>query len=70
MVYTYATFLAIILICEIGAGIAAFALKGDLRPIVEEKMMDGMKNYSKLLMFGCFFNVKILVCLRCFSSIC
>jgi len=47
MIYTYAVLLSVILICEIGAGIAAFALKGDLKNVIETKMVDGMKNYGK-----------------------
>jgi len=47
MIYTYAVFLAIILIAELGAGIAAFALKGDLKNVIEDKMTEGMMNYNK-----------------------
>jgi CD63 antigen len=46
MIYTYAALLALILICEVGAGIAAFVLKGDLREVIEQKMVDGMTNYD------------------------
>lgn len=45
MIYTYAAFLSIILIAEIGAAIAAFALKGDLKEVIEQKMIEGMANY-------------------------
>ena len=48
MIYTYAAMLGLLLICEIGAGIAAFVLKGELKDVVAEKMVAGMKNYSKL----------------------
>merc|ERR1740128_1253660 len=46
MIYTYAVFLAIILIAELGAGIAAFALKGDLKNVIEDKMTEGINNYT------------------------
>ncbi|XP_023336981.1 CD63 antigen [Eurytemora carolleeae] len=46
MIYTYAAMLGLLLICEIGAGIAAFVLKGELKDVVEEKMVQGMKNYN------------------------
>ena len=49
MIYTYAAMLGLLLICEIGAGIAAFVLKGELKDVVEEKMVQGMKNYSKYI---------------------
>lgn len=47
MIYTYAFLITVILIAEIGAAIAAFALKGDLRGVIEEKMVQGMGNYGK-----------------------
>ena len=50
MIYTYAAMLGLLLICEIGAGIAAFVLKGELKDVVEEKMVQGMKNYRKFIL--------------------
>jgi len=47
MLKTYAFFLAVILIAEIGAGIAAFVLKGDLKVEVTKNMRLGMQNYKK-----------------------
>jgi len=47
MIYTYSVFITIILIAELGAAIAAFALKGDLRNVIEHKMVDGMENFGK-----------------------
>jgi len=47
MIYTYAAILIIILLAEIGAGIAAFVLKGDLRNEVEKNMKKGLENYGK-----------------------
>ena len=50
MIYTYAAMLGLLLICEVGAGIAAFVLKGELQEVVEEKMVQGMKNYRKFIL--------------------
>jgi len=47
MVYTYSALLTVILIAELGAAIAAFALKGDLKSVIEDKMVEGMDNYGK-----------------------
>jgi len=47
MIYTYALLLSILLVAEVGAGIAAFALKGDLKDVIEDKMVKGMDNYNK-----------------------
>jgi CD63 antigen len=47
MIYTYAVFLVLILIAQIGAGIAAYMLKGDLDTEVNKNMIDGMDNYGK-----------------------
>jgi len=47
MIYTYAVFLVLILIAQIGAGIAAYMLKGDLDTEVEKNMIEGMDNYGK-----------------------
>lgn len=47
MIYTYAVLLTLILICQIGAGIAAFLYKGELKGVIQEKMVDGMKNYGE-----------------------
>eukprot|EP00088_Acartia_fossae_P048720 TRINITY_DN5320_c0_g1_i2.p1 TRINITY_DN5320_c0_g1~~TRINITY_DN5320_c0_g1_i2.p1 ORF type:complete len:236 (+),score=49.67 TRINITY_DN5320_c0_g1_i2:60-767(+) len=46
MIYTYAFFLVVILIAQIGAGIAAFVLKGELKGVIKNKMIDGMDNYG------------------------
>jgi len=47
MINTYAVFLGIILIAQIGAGIAAYMLKGDLNTEVVKNMKQGMMNYGK-----------------------
>jgi len=47
MIYVYAVLISLLLICEIGAGIAAFVLKGDLKTVMEEKANDGLDNYDK-----------------------
>merc|ERR1711974_478494 len=47
LIYTYAFFLAVILIAQIGAGIAAYMLKGDLDAEVVKNMNAGMSNYGK-----------------------
>jgi hypothetical protein len=46
MMYTYGFLLFVILIAQIGAGIAAFLLKGDLNSAIESNMKEGMKNYG------------------------
>merc|ERR1719430_1071578 len=46
LIYTYAFFLAVILVAQIGAGIAAYMLKGDLNTEVVKNMNAGMKNYG------------------------
>ena len=46
MVYTYSVILFGILVAQFGAGIAAFAMKGDLNDAIETKMVDGMANYG------------------------
>merc|ERR1712059_49029 len=47
MIYTYAVFLVLILIAQIGAGIAAYMLKGELDTEVNKNMIEGMDNYGK-----------------------
>lgn len=47
MINTYAVFLGIILVAQIGAGIAAYMLKGDLNTEVVNNMNKGMMNYGK-----------------------
>jgi len=47
MMYTYGLLLFIILIAQIGAGIAAFVLKGDLNTAIKTNMQEGMNNYGK-----------------------
>jgi len=46
MIYVYAVLISLLLICEIGAGIAAFVLKGDLKAVMEEKSKEGLQNYG------------------------
>jgi CD63 antigen len=47
MIYTYAFFLVFILIAELGAGIAAYMLKADVKKVLSTNMMLGMNNYNK-----------------------
>eukprot|EP00088_Acartia_fossae_P002135 TRINITY_DN1083_c0_g1_i1.p1 TRINITY_DN1083_c0_g1~~TRINITY_DN1083_c0_g1_i1.p1 ORF type:complete len:244 (-),score=82.06 TRINITY_DN1083_c0_g1_i1:403-1134(-) len=47
MIYTYAVLISVLLICEFGAAIAAFMLKGDLKDVMEKKFNEGLKNYNK-----------------------
>lgn len=47
LIYTYAFLLAVILVAQIGAGIAAYVLKGDLNNEVSKNMKSGMDNYKK-----------------------
>jgi len=47
LIYTYAVFLAIILVAQLGAGIAAYMLKGDLNTEVSKKMNSGMEHYQQ-----------------------
>merc|ERR1712080_643659 len=47
LMFMYATFLVIILVAQIGAGIAAYWLKGDLSDEVTKNMKDAMNNYQK-----------------------
>jgi CD63 antigen len=51
MMYTYGFFLFLILIAQIGAGIAAFALKGDLKDAIEVNMKDGLQLYKNTTEF-------------------
>ena len=44
MLYTYSTLLVLILLVEVGVGIAAFVLKGDLKNIVTTHMKEGIKS--------------------------
>ena len=44
--YMYGFLLFCILIAQIGAGIAAFALKGDLNDEIEKNMNEGLKFYD------------------------
>jgi len=46
MMYTYAVILCFILIAEVGAGIAAYILKGALKEEVTKNMKVGMQNYK------------------------
>jgi len=47
MIYSYAVFLILILIAQIGAGIAAYMLQGDLNTEVTKNMKEGMDNWGK-----------------------
>lgn len=47
MLNTYATFLIIIFLAEIGAAIAIYNFKGDLKDVVTKNMKNGMNNYNK-----------------------
>jgi CD63 antigen len=47
LIYTYAILLMLILVAQIGAGIAAYMLKGDLSVEVTKNMKGGMMNYAK-----------------------
>ena len=47
MIYIYAMFISVLLICECGAAIAAFMLKSDLKDVMQKKFKDGMQNYGK-----------------------
>jgi len=46
LMYTYGAILVIILIAQIGAAIAAFVLKGDLKEEIVKNMNNGLKNYN------------------------
>lgn len=46
MIYTYAVFLLIVLLAEIGAGIAAYVMHGDLETEMETNMKNGMTHYN------------------------
>lgn len=46
MIYTYTALLVIILIAQIGAAIAAFVLKGELKTEITKNMENGLKNYD------------------------
>jgi len=46
LIYTYSALLVVILIAQIGAGIAAFALKGDLKAEITKNMDKGLVNYN------------------------
>merc|ERR1712098_910156 len=46
MMYTYGFCLFFILIAQIGAGIAAFALKGDLRDNIDGNLRNGLAHYK------------------------
>jgi len=52
MMYTYGFLLFIILIAQIGAGIAAFALKGDLETEIKENMEHGLPYYRNSTEFA------------------
>lgn len=47
LMYMYAAFLVIIIICQIGAGAATYMLKSELSEEVSKNMKNGMENYGK-----------------------
>ena len=47
MIYTYSVLISVLLVCECGAAIAAFMLKGDLKEVMEKKFKEGLQNFSK-----------------------
>merc|ERR1711955_66202 len=46
LIYTYGTILFFILIAQVAAGIAAFALRGPLKTEITKNMEKGMENYN------------------------
>ena len=44
--YTYASVIAIILVCEIGAGVALLIFKDDAAAILEQGLIDGLDDYG------------------------
>eukprot|EP00092_Neocalanus_flemingeri_P006561 GFUD01007072.1.p1 GENE.GFUD01007072.1~~GFUD01007072.1.p1 ORF type:complete len:242 (-),score=46.55 GFUD01007072.1:125-850(-) len=46
LIYTYTALLVIIFIGQIGAAIAAFVLKGDLKTVITKNMENGLKNFD------------------------
>eukprot|EP00088_Acartia_fossae_P050658 TRINITY_DN5676_c0_g1_i1.p1 TRINITY_DN5676_c0_g1~~TRINITY_DN5676_c0_g1_i1.p1 ORF type:complete len:237 (+),score=53.48 TRINITY_DN5676_c0_g1_i1:128-838(+) len=57
MMYTYGFFLFFILIAQIGAGIAAFALKGDLSDNIKTNLEKGLDNYVESEMYAKSWNL-------------
>jgi len=47
MIYTYACLLIVVIIVEVGAGVAAYMLKDDLKQALSHNMKLAMDNYSK-----------------------
>lgn len=47
MIYTYSLLITLLLIAQVGAAIAAYALKGELKSEIKDKMESGMSNYGK-----------------------
>jgi len=47
LIYTYGTILFFILIAQVAAGIAAFALRGPLKTEISKNMEKGLENYHK-----------------------
>jgi CD63 antigen len=47
MTLTFGVLLGIIFLMEIGAGIAAYQLKGQMNELIEKNMEKGMKNYNQ-----------------------
>jgi len=46
LLYIYATLLVLIVIAQVGAGIAVFVVKGDVETVIEKNMEKGMNNYG------------------------
>jgi len=47
MIYTYSVLISVLLVCECGAAIAAFMLKGDLKEVMEKKFKEGLQNFNQ-----------------------
>lgn len=46
MMYTYGILLAVVLIAQVGGGIAAFAMKGDLEQEITKNMRGGLEHFA------------------------
>ena len=47
MVYTYTALVAVIILAQFGAGIAAFLLRGNLETSIDTNMVAAQQNYGK-----------------------
>jgi len=52
MIYTYSILLAVIIIAEIGTGIAGYILKDQLKAKLTNNMKEGLKNYNETSLDG------------------